>query len=311
MRMARYECAHANIKFMEKIKKKIDSDPRPMALTIKAVVLNEDNEVLILKRANDAHWNAGSLDLPGGHIGENESFEDSILREIKEESGLDSTLGEIIDVVEFPKDSPLFKEEKRGIRCICYSSSKEVKLSHEHESFEWVSLEKAPEKFSAKDGFENEKRNTVLKAQKIIELKNSLEGWKRCMADFENYKKRQIEERKDIIAFSNVNLILELIPILDNFHASTDHIPEDQKDGGWVVGIMHIQKQLEKVLEENGVSEILVKAGDEFDPNVMEAVKQESGDSELETSENKVKKVLMKGYKINNKVIRAARVVIK
>ena len=74
---------------------------------------------------------------------------------------------------------------------------------------------------------------------------------------------------------------------------------------------MHIQHQLEKVLEENGVSEILVNVGDEFAPNIMEAVKQESGDSEQETSENKVKKVLMKGYKINSKVIRVARVVVE
>ncbi|MFA6159812.1 MAG: nucleotide exchange factor GrpE [Parcubacteria group bacterium] len=298
---------------MEKEKKEIDSKCRKMTLTIKAVVLNKDNEMLILKRAKNVKFSPGKLDLIGGHIEEKESLENSILREIKEESGLDCTFGEIIDVVEFPEDSPQFKEEKRGIRCICYSNSKEVKLSHEHEEFEWLPIEKAVDKFSTENGFENEKRNTILKAQKIIELKNSLEGWKRCMADFENYKKRQNEERKDMIAFSSVNLILELIPILDNFHASTDHIPEDQKDDGWVVGIMHIQKQLEKVLEENGVSEILVNVGDEFDPNIMEAIKDtdKTNIDAKETNENKVKKVLMKGYKINNKVIRAARVVVE
>ncbi|HRY82922.1 MAG TPA: nucleotide exchange factor GrpE [Candidatus Moranbacteria bacterium] len=297
---------------MEK-EKKVDSDPRPMALTIKAVVLNENNEVLILKRAKSDFLNAGKYDLPGGHIGENESFEDSIIREIKEEAGLETVLGEIIDVVEFPKDSPLFKEEKRGIRCICYSKSTEVKLSPEHEEYEWLSFEKALLKLSEKDGFENEKRNTILKAQKIIELKNSLAGWKRCMADFENYKKRQAENLKDTVAYSNANLISEILPVLDNFHASTDHIPEDQKESGWVVGIMHIQKQLEKVLEDNGVNEISVKVGDKFDPSVMEAIKHEEGSKNKEESEKEliIKKIVMKGYEIGEKVIRVARVIVE
>lgn len=300
---------------MEKEKKETDSKCRKMTLTIKAVVLNDDNEMLVLKRAKNVKFSPGKYDLIGGHIEEKENLKDSILREIKEESGLDCVFGEIIDVVEFPEDSLQFKEEKRGIRCICYSDSKEVKLSHEHESYEWVPLEKSTDKFSEKDGFENEKRNTILKAQKFIEMKNSLEGWKRCMADFENYKKRQMEERKEMIAFSNSNLILELIPVLDNFHASTDHIPEDQKNGGWVMGIMHIQHQLEKVLQDYGVLDIGVKIGDKFDPNTMEAVidkEQETRNKEQkEEKEEKVKKVLMKGYKMGGKIIRVARVAVE
>lgn len=304
---------------MKKEKKTIDSEPRFMALTIKAVVLNENNEVLILKRSKDNFLNAGKYDIPGGHIRENESLEDSIKREIKEETGLDSVFGQIIDVVEFPKDNPLFKEEKRGIRCICYVNFNEIKLSAEHEEYEWIPLEKAVEKFSKDDGFENEKINTILKAQELLKLKNSLNGWKRERADFENYKKRQAEERKDVIAFSNINLIAELIPVLDNFHASTDHIPEEQKNNPWVTGIMYIQKQLEKVLEDGGVEEIRIKIGDKFDPNLMEAIKQETVDNDQESEIKKkdsekndiVKKVLMKGYKINGRVVRAVRVMVE
>ena len=138
-------------------------------------------------------------------------------------------------------------------------------------------------------------------------MKDSLEGWKRCMADFENYKKRQAEDRKDMIAFSNTNLILEILPILDNFYASTEFVPEDQKENQWVIGIMHIQKQLEKVLEDNGVNEISVKPGDEFDPNTMEAVENDSQDR----SGDKVEKVLIRGYKMGGKVIRATKVSVK
>ena len=291
---------------MEKTKKN-SSKSRIMTLTIKAVVFNKDNEVLLLKRNKDSKFSGGRYDLPGGHIEENESLKDSLLREIKEETELDTTFGEVIDVVEFPEDSQMFKDEKRGIRAICYSDSKEVKLSSEHEKYLWLPIEKAIEKLSAKDGFENEKRETILKAQKYLEMKDSMAGWKRCMADFENYKKRQAEDRKDMIAFSNANLILELLPILDNFYVSTEFIPEDQKENQWVVGIMHIQKQLEKVLEDNGVNEISVKAGDEFDPNIMEAVENESKDKKK--AGDKVGKV--RGYKMGGKVIRAVKVIVK
>src|SRR6266567_461643 len=100
----------------------------------------------------------------------------------------------------------------------------------------------------------------------------NLDGWKRCQADFENYKKMQSESQKDLLKYAASNILLQIIPVLDNFHMSTAHIPEDQKDGGWVVGIMHIQKQLENVLGENGVEEIPVKIGDAFDPALHEAI---------------------------------------
>lgn len=162
-----------------------------------------------------------------------------------------------------------------------------------------------------------EKEEKVTRKDEICDkAEEYLNSWKRCQADFENYKKRQVEERKDLITYANTNLILDILPVVDNFHASTDHIPEDQKNGAWVAGIMHIQKQLEKVLEDNGVAEIGIKEGDEFDPAVMEAVKSDSNDSnghanDSNNANDNVKKVLVKGYRIGNKVVRAARVVVE
>ncbi len=295
----------------EKNKKSADK-ARPMALTIKAVVLNDKNEVLILKRSKKHRFNPGKFDIPGGHIEENESLRDSVLREIKEETGLEAIFGEIIDVVEFAKDHPLFLEEKRGIRCICYVSSSEVVISPEHESYEWVAFEKAAEKFSEKDGFENEKRNTILKAKEYLELKKSKDSWMRCSADFDNYKKDQTRQMEDFRNFTKSDFILQVLPVLDNFHASTKHIPEDQKKSPWVEGIMHIQKQLEQVLKDNGVEEIEVKVGDEFNPEIHEAIADAKLRKEFEsTNDNLIKKIMQKGYKINNKVIRAAKVIVE
>jgi 8-oxo-dGTP diphosphatase len=172
-----------------------------MTLTIKAVIINEKSEVLLLRRSKNNKYSIGKFDLPGGHIEEHEGLEDSILREIKEETGMDVFFGEIIDVVEFPEGSQMFRDEKRGIRCICYSNSSEVSLSDEHDEFVWLSFEKALEKLSAEDGFESEKRNTVVKARDYLEMKNSLEGWKRCRADFENFKKDKWKKEKKFWLF--------------------------------------------------------------------------------------------------------------
>jgi molecular chaperone GrpE len=156
-----------------------------------------------------------------------------------------------------------------------------------------------------------EQENEILSAEKKAE--EYLEGWKRLQAEFENYKKRQNESQKDLIKYASQNVILQILPVVDNFHASTDHIPEDQKDNGWVTGIMYILKQLETVLADNGVEEIIIKEGDSFDPVFHEAIE----DKECEKCEgekkyeNKIKKIVQRGYRMGEKVIRPARVIVE
>ncbi len=149
----------------------------------------------------------------------------------------------------------------------------------------------------------------------VLERKalENLEGWQRCQADFDNYKKRSADSQKDLIKYATQNIILEILPVIDNFHSSTDHIPEDQKENPWVTGIMYIQKQLENIVTENGVEEIEAKAGDNFDPIYHEAIEdKECVDCKIDHKyKNKIKKVLTKGYKIGDRVIRAARVVVE
>ncbi len=137
-------------------------------------------------------------------------------------------------------------------------------------------------------------KKTILKKNQEQEF---LEGWKRCQADFENYKKRQEKEKKEIVLFSNLNLIGQLLPVVDNFNASTAHIPEDQKDNAWVTGIMYIQKQLETVLADFGVTDLEVKVGDKFNPEIHEAVKEK--EDNLEKNKKKKKKERNRRKKCN------------
>ena len=140
-----------------------------------------------------------------------------------------------------------------------------------------------------------------------------LNGWKRCQADFENYKKQQEKSKKDLIRYSIENIVTQILPVIDNFQASIEHIPRGREDCVWVQGIRHIQKQLEKVLADNGVERIKIKTGDEFNPEIHEAVKGDS-DTQIhsnDSNELKIKKIILRGYKMGNRIIRPARVVIK
>jgi len=303
-----------------------------MLITVKAVIVNKLGEVLILKRARGEKTHAGNYDLPGGSMERDETIREALRREIKEETGLIIDNENLIKVSEYPEGHKKFNDLKALRFVVSYDGDdyKKIKLEKaEHNKFEWLSIVKAIEKLSD-EGFEKEKKETLIEAKKYLEMKNSLENWKRCLAEFDNYKKRQEEARKDIVKYATENIVMQILPVIDNFTSAAVHIPEDEKDGAWVRGIMFIKKQLEDVLRDNGVEEIEVKVGDEFDTKIHEAIKdvesveQQGGrssrrsgsdgrgaTSSLREEKNKIKKVVLRGYKIGDKVVRPARVVVE
>lgn len=139
-----------------------------------------------------------------------------------------------------------------------------------------------------------------------------LNGWKRCQADFENYKQSRMNMQRDLAALAEEDFVVRILPVLDNFHASTDHVPQDQKDNAWVQGIMFIRQQLESTLREMGVEALGVKDGDPFDPTIHEAIESGSAESEeKDAADGTVAKVLQQGYRFRGKTIRPARVAVK
>jgi molecular chaperone GrpE len=90
---------------------------------------------------------------------------------------------------------------------------------------------------------------------------------------------------------------------------SLSHVPENQSGGAWVQGILHIQRQLETILKDNGISEIEAKEGDVFNPEIHEAV--ENHQEEEKGEQHKIKKIISKGYKIGERVIRAVKVIVE
>jgi molecular chaperone GrpE len=156
--------------------------------------------------------------------------------------------------------------------------------------------------------------------------KEYLTDLKRCQADFENYKRRQEVQQKELGGYLIEKLVLDIIPVLDNFRSATMHVPAEQKESPWVVGIQYIEKQLETVLTDNGMQTIEAKEGDEFNPTIHEAVGAEQGvgsrvqgidgdnsepSDQLPVTSHQIAKVIQKGYRLGDKVIRAARVIVK
>lgn len=136
------------------------------------------------------------------------------------------------------------------------------------------------------------------------QAEENLAGWKRALADYENFKKRKKEEEEELIKWANENLILDILPILDNFRNAYLSLPKELVGNEWVCGIKHVKHQLENLLKNKGVEEIK-SVGEEFDPELHEAVEKIKSKKE---KANVIVEEVLKGYKLNGKVIRAAKV---
>jgi molecular chaperone GrpE len=128
-----------------------------------------------------------------------------------------------------------------------------------------------------------------------------LANWQRSQADFVNFKRRTEQEKGDIIRLANAGLIFNLLSVVDDMERALDNIPDKLAGSKWVDGIVLIYRKFMTILEANGVSEM--KAfGAQFDPSLHEAVMQVEGESD------EVIAVVQKGYMLNDRVLRPARV---
>jgi molecular chaperone GrpE len=140
-------------------------------------------------------------------------------------------------------------------------------------------------------------------AKEKAKAEANLAGWQRAQADYINYKRRSEQEKEEISQFANSILILNLLPILDDWERALASIPEDQASLSWVEGVRLIERKLRGILEAQGLSPIEA-VGQPFDPNLHEAAMQGKGEEGIVLGE------LQKGYKFRDRVIRPARVVV-
>jgi molecular chaperone GrpE len=160
-----------------------------------------------------------------------------------------------------------------------------------------------------------DKQATEDKAPNIEDIKKELEeckvqkdqylaSWQRERADFLNHKKEEMERMGEIIGFAKEELVLGLLPIMDNFDLIEKNLPENLKIDNHVKGILQVKKQFADFLKKLGVEEI--KSTDEkFNPQFHEIIEEiEVKDKERGT----IVEEIQKGYKIQGRLLRPARV---
>ncbi|MEK7105281.1 MAG: nucleotide exchange factor GrpE [Patescibacteria group bacterium] len=139
-----------------------------------------------------------------------------------------------------------------------------------------------------------------------------LAGWKRALADYDNLKKDLSREKEETRSYLKEQLAHDLIPILDSFDQVNRHTPalnvteEDAlKFQSWLNGLRHVQAQLETVMKNLGLEAVATSGP--FDPTLHEAVGQQKEEGK---EEGAIVEVVGTGWKLNEKIIRPAKVII-
>ena len=128
----------------------------------------------------------------------------------------------------------------------------------------------------------------------------------RTAADFDNYRKRAAREKEDAIRYANSSLLEGLLPVVDNFELGLDAARSAPDASAILQGLDMVSRQLRDFLANSGLEEIKTE-GAEFDPNVMEAVGHEPDDK---TAENRVLRQTRRGYKLRDRLLRPASVIV-
>lgn len=158
-----------------------------------------------------------------------------------------------------------------------------------------------------KDEELNTKEQELMK--KIAELEKECAEWKdkylRCIAEFENYRRRSNEEKADWIKMATQKFALEICEVADNFERALKQVSEDKKDDSFVKGMMMIAEQLKRVMEKEGITKIDA-LGKPFDPVIHDALAHIPSEYE----ENTVAAIIQNGYMMYDKLLRPARVAV-
>jgi molecular chaperone GrpE len=143
--------------------------------------------------------------------------------------------------------------------------------------------------------------NSIVKLEEeVIESKDK---FTRLFAEFDNYKKRNARERLELITTANFDVMQSIVPVLDDFDRALKAASENEKEG---LNLIH--SKLLSILTSKGLNTLETQIGDELDVDLHEAITTISAPND--DAKGKVVDIIEKGYKLGDKVIRFAKVVI-
>jgi molecular chaperone GrpE len=166
---------------------------------------------------------------------------------------------------------------------------------------------KSSKKKVVKESINESHENQVEDIKLEDQLKEEKDKFLRLFAEFENYKRRTAKERIELFSTASEEVMISLLPILDDFDRASVEIEKDQENET-LKGVLLIKNKLFDSLKSKGLSLVDVKKGDEFNADDHEAVTQIPAPSK--DMVGKIIDIIEKGYKLGEKVIRYPKVVI-
>ena len=146
---------------------------------------------------------------------------------------------------------------------------------------------------------ELEERIALLEREK----EELIDDLKRVAADFDNYRKRALRDQEALVARAHERLVKELLPVLDDLERALE-AAEEHEEAKLEEGVRLVQRELRSTLSKEGLVEIATDG--EFDPHVHEALLTQPSDED----EGAIVEVIQKGYRLGDRVLRPARVVV-
>lgn len=125
----------------------------------------------------------------------------------------------------------------------------------------------------------------------------------RAQADLQNFRKRKERESEERVANANARLLLELLPVLDDFERAFASVPTGETEAAWVKGFELILRKLQTVIDREGVTPI--PAAGAFDPNLHEAISIESSAT---VPSGEIIAEIRRGYRLNDRILRPSQV---
>lgn len=263
-------------------------------VAVGAIVEHPATETILMVRRAEGYFKAGVWEIGYGRLDQGEHPESGLHREFKEETGLKNlTIQEILTTWHFYRGEKKPENDVIGITFWVQSDTQKVKLSEEHDAYEWVSPAEAIARTS-EDGIKRDIQAFMAAKARRREVAASRDKEQRALADYQNLVRRTQQERTKLAKFAAKSLIEDLLQPLEHLSMAADQIEDP--------GLNMVKTQLWQTLEQHGLEEIN-PLGQPFDIDTMEVVEQKDGG-------NTVTAVVKRGYKLHGEVIQHAKVVL-
>lgn len=171
-------------------------------------------------------------------------------------------------------------------------------------------VEAKPEKNGEKTSKEDaDKKNVEMLKEQLSQLRDEKDKWMNKyyqeLADVQNLRKEIQRDNQSLLEYRAMPFIEKLVPFMNSMDMAFKSEPKDPAVKSWIDGIHMSYKQLWQVMAEEGLTEIDPKVGDEFDPAWMQSMQTVDGEKD-----DAVAQVFMKGYKLKNRLVSPAMVVV-